>query len=99
MVDDVIVHGDLIEFLNFKRCEACQTRNRKCIIKHGDEACLICTDAERVCVFERRIRLRGPAHRFTWDSLLAKEPLIQVPEKHASTWNRYAIASEAHDNT
>ena len=61
MAEDVILRGDLVEYLNAKRCEACQEGNRKCIMETGTDVCLLCSDSGRSCMFERPLRVRGPA--------------------------------------
>ncbi|KAL8947121.1 MAG: hypothetical protein Q9222_006566 [Ikaeria aurantiellina] len=81
MAEDVVVRGDLIEFLGSRRCEACQNRARDCIIKVGADTCLLCSDAERPCIFERAVLVRAPARHFTWKALLGQED--PVDRSHA----------------
>lgn len=81
---DVAIRGDIVEFLNKQRCEACQSRERDCIIRFGKDACLLCSDAEEPCVFERLMRVRGPAAKFSWGSLLGEESLLGVADGSSS---------------
>lgn len=82
--DDVVIRGDIVEFLNKQRCEACQRRGRECIIRFGKEACLLCLDAERPCIFERSVQVRGSAAQVTWDSLLGQGQLLGVADGPSS---------------
>ena len=75
---DVVGHGDLTEFLRQKRCEACVSGNRKCIIRSGEESCMLCNDALRPCFFEREIRLRGRPNQFQWHVLCLKNSFIDA---------------------
>lgn len=77
---DVVIRGDIVEFLNKQRCEACQSRERDCIIKPGKDACLLCLDAGRPCIFERVMRVRGPATKFSWNSLLGEESFLDAAD-------------------
>ena len=79
---EVVFHGDLIEFREQQRCEACATRNKKCIIQHGEESCMLCNDADRPCIFERKIRLRGSALRSHWDALVTVGSVFDVDYKN-----------------
>ena len=90
MAKDVIVRGDLIEYLDTQRCEACQRRGRDCIMKMGAETCLLCSDTGRPCNFDRSVRLRGPAHRFTWDVLLGKKNIIDLERNSLLNSEGYA---------
>ena len=78
MADDVIVCGDLIEYRNAQRCEACQSRGRDCIMRRGWETCLLCSDTRRPYIFERVVRLRGPTTQFPPDLILARKTLINL---------------------
>ena len=88
---DVVFHGDLIEFREQQRCEACAARNRKCIIQHGEESCMLCNDAGRACIFERNVRFRGPAHQFRWDTLVAVGSVFD-----AESMNVYVMRQDFH---
>lgn len=79
---DIVIRGDIVEFLNRQRCGSCQSRGRDCLIKRGQDACLLCSDAGRPCTFDRLVRVQGPVSIFTWDSLLGKESLAVA---HASS--------------
>ena len=70
--------SSFVEFRDKDKCEACQSRERDCIMKPGTDACLLCSDAGRPCIFERLMRVRGPASKFAWASLLAKEGLLDL---------------------
>ena len=80
MADDVIVCGDLIEYRNAQRCEACQSRVRDCIMKKGAETCVLCSDNGRPCIFERVVRLRGPSTQLPSDLMLARKTLIDLDQ-------------------
>ena len=75
---DIVVRGDIIEFLRKQRCAACQARERDCIMKRGASQCILCSDSGRFCIFERMMSVRGSADQFTWDALLAKESLLDL---------------------
>ena len=69
--NDVRVHGDIIEFLNDKRCVACQSStSRKCLIQESDEKCVSCSGADQKCVFRRPIVALGSPRSFKWNGLL-----------------------------
>lgn len=78
MAEDVRVYGELIEFLRQFKCEACQTRDRKCLIQKNDGRCMLCTDADRQCVFTRTVRIKGPRSAFEWESLLGQETVVPI---------------------
>ena len=73
MAENVVIRGDLIEFKSTSRCEECQNRNRDCIMKMNADACLLCSDSGRTCVFERTVRIRGSAAELSKDVLLASD--------------------------
>jgi hypothetical protein len=78
MAEDVRVYGELIEFMRQFKCEACQTRDRKCLIQKNDGRCMLCTDADRQCVFTRTVRTKGPRSAFEWESLLGQETTVPM---------------------
>ena len=75
---DVKIYGDLIEFRAQRSCEACIARNRRCLWQHGEQSCELCRDADRECIFERKVRVRGPPHKFWWDVLVDLEPTLDA---------------------
>ncbi|MCJ1383443.1 hypothetical protein MMC17_006557 [Xylographa soralifera] len=70
---DYVQHGQITEFLAASRCAACHQHDRKCLIQPGDERCLLCTDADRVCLFTRTISARAPKSFFNRNQLLGKD--------------------------
>ncbi|KAL8941995.1 MAG: hypothetical protein Q9216_001928 [Gyalolechia sp. 2 TL-2023] len=94
--DGVVIRGDIIEFLGQKKCEACRSRERDCIIKRGANACLLCSDAERTCVFERQMRVRGFVNGFTWESLLAKDDCYDLVQDKPPADRVYACTGPSH---
>ena len=82
MAEDVIIRGELIEYLGNKKCKACESRDRDCIMRKGAENCLLCSDNGRSCIFERDVRLRGRANLFSWAILLGEERLIESEVGH-----------------
>ena len=68
---NVVYHGDLVEFLDDYRCEACADGQRKCIMQQHDLSCMLCSDAERLCLFTRTIRMSGLPDEFSWDALIS----------------------------
>ena len=94
MAENVILRGDLIEYRNEQRCEACQYRSRDCIMRMGAETCLLCSDTGRTCIFERAVRLRGPAIRFPWDLILTRKTIINLDNLDHFEQGLAAIVSE-----
>lgn len=67
----VRTHGNFKEFLEEKRCEACQSRIAcKCLIQEGDDRCVACAGAGQQCVFRRSIIASGTPMSFKWTRLL-----------------------------
>lgn len=83
MAEDVIIRDDLVEFQNTQRCTICQLRDRDCLMRKGAGACLLCTDAGRHCVFERTVRLCGPANRLPEDVLLNEKAVVHLDDANA----------------
>lgn len=76
MAEDMILHGgNLTEFLESKRCEACNEKGRECIIKREADACFACSLTKKSRIFKRRALLRGSPKSFTHDLLRSKEDL------------------------
>lgn len=70
MADDVIIHGDFVQFNGNSRCEACQAKNLKCALQQNDEGCMACAGANRECFFSRSVVISGPKSNFDWNTLL-----------------------------
>lgn len=67
---NVRMQGDITEFLNEKKCDACQSSpDRKCLIKEDDVKCVSCTDAGQECIFRRPVIASGSPTSFKWSSL------------------------------
>lgn len=90
MAQSVIVRGDLVEFLGSKRCEACQTRDRDCIMRLGADGCLLCSDSRSPCIFVRQVQVRGPASKFSQTDLLAERGPAEPINMEASATEEYA---------
>ena len=80
MEDDVLHHGDLVEFRSRLKCEACQRGDHTCIIQENTSRCISCDGAGVECIFARTVTLRGPKHRFQWEWLLNEVPTRSVEE-------------------
>ena len=70
MAGEVIIQGDLVEFLTSKRCRPCLEGDRKCVINQEDTCCMFCSGAKRPCTFERRVLLSGPRASLGWSALV-----------------------------
>ena len=77
----VIVRDDLIEFQHTQKCGACQQRQRPCMMKREDESCILCADSGRPCIFERNVRMLGPANRFSWEYILLHKQVIDLSQE------------------
>ena len=65
MSPSVRVHGDLVEFLDDRRCEPCQSTGSKCVLPRGDDCCIVCAGTGRACVLTcKNMVLRGPLSSF-----------------------------------
>ena len=73
---DAVKQGETVEILYKQRCEACQSRECACIVTPGKDACLLCLDTERPCIFEQLNRVRGPAAQLSCGSLLGQQELL-----------------------
>lgn len=68
---NVRMQGNITEFLNEKKCEACQSSpGRKCLIQEDDDKCVSCTGAGQECIFRRPVIASGSPTSFKWSSLL-----------------------------
>lgn len=76
MAEEVIIHGDFVQFNGTVRCEACQAKNLKCALQQNDEGCMACAGANRDCIFSRTVVVSGPKSKFDWKTLLNRN---QIP--------------------
>ena len=70
MAEDVIIHGDFVQFNGAARCQACQGNNVRCALHQNDEGCIGCAGASRECLFTRSVTISGPKSKFDWNTLL-----------------------------
>ncbi|KAL8735903.1 MAG: hypothetical protein Q9181_002610 [Wetmoreana brouardii] len=73
MADEVVIHGDFVQFNASARCSTCQVRNLKCALQQSDHGCLACAGAGRECIFSRPVLVSGPKSKFEWSTLLYRE--------------------------
>ena len=70
MANDIIIHGDFVQFNGTARCAACQNKDLKCALQQSDEGCMACAGANRECIFSRYVVVSGPKSSFDWSILL-----------------------------
>ena len=80
MAEDVIIRGNLVDFLGNQKCEACQERGRDCIMREGAEACLLCLDSGKACIFQRIVQIRGPPKLFKRGYLIADDGIVELDQ-------------------
>ena len=93
---DIVNQGETVEILNKQRCEACQIRERECIVTPGKDACLLCLDTERPCIFEQLNQVRGPAAQLSCGSLLGQQELLGAAIDSSMISDVYVIMNK-HD--
>ncbi|KAL8690099.1 MAG: hypothetical protein Q9218_004385 [Villophora microphyllina] len=82
MAEEIVIHGDFVQFHGIARCHACQVTNLKCALQESDAGCMSCAGASRQCIFTRTVPVSGPKSTFRWFTLLNKDPgqgLMQPP--------------------
>lgn len=75
MAEDVIIHGDFVQFNGAARCQACQGNNLRCALHQNDEGCIGCAGASRECLFTRSVTISGPKSKFDWNTLLNRNQI------------------------
>ena len=70
--EDIMIHGDFVQFNGSARCEGCQAKDLKCALQKCDDVCMACAGASKDCIFSRVVIVSRPKSQFQWEDLLKK---------------------------